>query len=70
MGNSVLCDEGTHESVVVLDLLHPVTGRSYEVQDRLRSYLLTDIAKRYINKLILVLSSLLHWSIAATSFLM
>ena len=27
MGTSALCDEGTHQPVVALDCLHPVTGR-------------------------------------------
>ena len=35
MGTSALCDVGTHQPVVALDCLYPVTGRFNVVSNRL-----------------------------------
>ena len=55
MGTSALCDVGTHQLVVAMDLLAPSDRVVVCSAKPLGSYLLADLIKRYMNKLILLL---------------
>ena len=57
MGTSALCDVGTHQPVVAMDLLAPSDRAVICGAKPLGSYLLADLIKRHMNKLILLLLS-------------